>query len=68
MTTLQLINHIASRPELESIVLNDSDERTPMQAIECLSCEAFDNSWNVNSSLEINTLLASTTNAVNVYP
>lgn len=57
MKTIQLINYIASHPEFTNIVIKDMDDRTPMQAIECLSCETFDNVWAINGTLEKNTLL-----------
>ena len=57
MTTLQLINFIASNPEFTTVVILDSDDRAPMQAIEFLSCETFDNVWRINTTLEKNTLL-----------
>lgn len=57
MTTLQLINYIASHPEFETIVLKDSDDATPLQAIERLSSEVFDNDWRINGTLEPKVLL-----------
>ena len=57
MTTLQLINFIASRPHIQFVALLDSDDLTPMQAIEQLSSEVFDNIWRVNMSLEKGVLI-----------
>jgi hypothetical protein len=57
MNTLQVINYIANHPEFTNIVIKDMDDRTPMEAIYCLSCEKFDISWRINGSLEKNTLL-----------
>ncbi len=57
MTTIQVINYIASNPNFETVVIKDSDDRTPMQAIDCLSCEVFENDWMINSTLEKNVLL-----------
>jgi hypothetical protein len=57
MNTLQLIHYIASHPEYTNVVILDMDDKKPMQAIECLSCESFDNIWRINGSLEKNTLL-----------
>lgn len=57
MTTIKLINYIASHPEFKTIVLGDSDDRTPMQAIEILSSEVFENDWRINGTLEKNILL-----------
>lgn len=57
MTTIQLINYIASHPEFTNIVIKDMDDRTPMQAIECLSSETFDNIWAINGTLKKDTLL-----------
>ena len=57
MTTLQLIHYIASHPEFEIIVLKDSDDMTPMQAIERLSSGVFDKDWRINGTLEPKVLL-----------
>ena len=57
MNTLQLINYIASHPEFETIVLGDSDDLKPMQAIERLSSDIFHNVWRVNGTLEKKVLL-----------
>ena len=57
MTNLQLIHHIATHPEYTVVVIKSEDDKTPMQAIELLSCEAFDNDWRINGSLEKNVLL-----------
>jgi hypothetical protein len=57
MKTIQLINYIASHPEFTNVVIQDMDDKTPMQAIELLSCETFDNVWEINGTLEKNTLL-----------
>ena len=57
MTTLQLINYIASHPEFETIVLKDSDDATPMQAIERLSSDVFHNEWRINGTIEPKVLL-----------
>ena len=57
LTTLQLINHIASNPHYTTIAIDGCDDKTPMQAIELLSCETFANIWSINASLEKNTLL-----------
>lgn len=57
MTTLQLINYIARHPEYTTIVLKDSYDTTPMQAIEILSSNVFDNDWRINGTLETNVLL-----------
>jgi hypothetical protein len=62
MNTLQLINYIASNPQFTNVVIKDNDDKTPMQAIECLSCEYennfdFNKDWRINSTLEKNTLL-----------
>lgn len=62
MKTIQLINFIASHPEFTSIVIKDNDDKTPMQAIELLSSETFDNVWSINGTLEKNTLLVYDTN------
>lgn len=57
MTSLQVINHIASRPEYQTIVIDDED-KTPMQAIEYLSYDIGENdNWRINGSLEPNTLI-----------
>lgn len=57
MTTIQLINYIASHPEFINIVIKDMDDKTPMQAIEFLSSENYDNVWAINGTLEKGTLL-----------
>ena len=57
MNTIQVINHIARNPQYTNVVIQDSDDRTPMQAIELLSSETFDNVWVINGSLEKGTLL-----------
>lgn len=57
MTTLQLIYYITSHPEYTNIVIEDIDDKTPLQAIELLSTEKFDNVWFINGTLEKNTLI-----------
>jgi hypothetical protein len=57
MNTIQLIHYIASHPEFTNIVISDMDDKTPMNAIECLSSETYDNVWAINGTLEKNTLL-----------
>ena len=57
MTTLQLINYITSHPEFKTIVLKDSDDATPMQAIERLSSDVFHNEWRINGTIEPKVLL-----------
>ena len=57
LTTLQLINHIASNPHYTTIAIDGCDDKKPMQAIELLSSESFANIWSINGSLEKNTLL-----------
>jgi hypothetical protein len=57
MKTIQLINYIASHPEFTNVVIKDMDDKKPMQAIELLSSESFDNIWAINGTLECGTLL-----------
>ena len=57
MTTLQLINYIASHPNYKLIILLDSDDLTPMQAIERLSSDPANLDWRINGSLEKDILL-----------
>ena len=59
MNTIQLINYISQNPQFNNIVIKDNDDKTPMQAIEFLSCDCHKvyDDWKINSSLEKNTLL-----------
>lgn len=62
MNNIQLINYIATHPEYTNIVIADNDDKTPIQAIEYLSCEyandfELNRSWRINGTLEKNTLL-----------
>lgn len=58
MTTLDLIYFIATHPEYTVIVIKGDDDRTPMQAIECLAGSYPDEpAWRINGSLEKNVLL-----------
>jgi len=58
MNTIQLIHYIATHPEFTCIVIGDSDDFTPMQAIEFLSLSYFSESvYRINNTLEKSTLL-----------
>lgn len=62
MNTIQLINFIASHPEYSNIAIEECDNKNPLQAIELLTSERFDNEWRINGSLEKNTLIIYTKN------
>ena len=57
LTTLQLINYIASNPHYTTVAIDGCDDKTPIQAIEFLSFEYLSIIWSINGSLEKNTLL-----------
>ena len=57
MKALQLIHYIASHPEYKIIVIDGDDDRTPMQAIECISGDTINRYYRINGTLEEGTLL-----------
>jgi hypothetical protein len=58
MNTIQLIHYIATHPEFTCIVIGDSDDFTPMQAVEFLSSSyCAEPIFRINDTLEKSTLL-----------
>ena len=60
MKAIHVINYIASNPNINNVVINSEDDKTPMQAIEYLSVVNFENNvadFRINNTLEKGTLL-----------
>jgi hypothetical protein len=58
MNNIQLINYIATYNKFTNIVINGEDDKTPMEAIEYLSCDnSINNEWEINDYIFPNTLL-----------